>query len=145
MHFNIVLVSPIYQHASAIGDICPLPPEISSPSHPITPPLGCHRAPGLSLLCHTTNSHWLSILHMVRHMFQCYFLNLSYHLLHPLCSQVFSLWLCLHCCPENRFISTIFLIPNTSINIQYLLYDLLCIIGSRFIHFIRIDSNAVYG
>ena len=33
-----------------------LPPP--TPSHP----LGCHRAPGLSSLNHTANSHWLSIL-----------------------------------------------------------------------------------
>ena len=73
------------------------------------------------------------------------FLSSTHPLFSPLCPQVCTLGLRLHCCPENRFISTIFLIPNTSINIRYLLYDLLCIIGSRFIHFIRIDSNAVYG
>ena len=43
--------------------ICPLPP------------LGCDRDLGLSSLCHTANSHWLSVLHMVMYMFQCYPLN----------------------------------------------------------------------
>ena len=34
--FNVVQVFAIYQHESAIGDICPLPPEFSShlPPHP---------------------------------------------------------------------------------------------------------------
>ena len=125
MRFNIVLVSPIYQHESAIGDICPLPPEISShlPPHPtpsrlsqstrFEPPVSYNKFP--LAICFTYGND----------MFQCYSLNLSYHLLHPLCSQVCSLCPCLHCCPENRFISTIFLIPNISINIRYLLYDLL--------------------
>ena len=47
-------------------------------------PLGCHRAP-IYLLCHTADSHGLSILHMVMYMFQCYSLNLSLPLLPPLC------------------------------------------------------------
>ena len=33
--------------------------------NPHSTPLGCHRAPDLSSLRHTANSHWLSILHMV--------------------------------------------------------------------------------
>ena len=38
-----------------------------------------------------------------------YSLNLSYHLLPLLCPQVCSLYLCLHWCPANRFITTFFL------------------------------------
>ena len=42
---------------------------MSSPSwtsfSPHPTPLGCHRAVGLSSLCHTANTHQLSILHMV--------------------------------------------------------------------------------
>ena len=48
--------------------ICPLPLEPLSSSHP----LQCHRALNLSSLRHTANPHWLSILHMVIFMSQCY-------------------------------------------------------------------------
>ena len=50
--------------------MCPLHPEPPShlPPHP-TPP-GCHRAPALGALCHTSNLHWLSVLHTVMYMFQ---------------------------------------------------------------------------
>ena len=40
---------------------------------------------------------------------QCSSFNLSHPLLPHLCPWVCSLWLCLQCCHENRFISTIFL------------------------------------
>ena len=45
--------------------MCPLHSEASShlPPHPIPP--GCHSALAFHALCHTSNSHWLSILHMV--------------------------------------------------------------------------------
>ena len=45
------------------------------PLHPT--PLGCHRAPGLSSLHHIAKFHWLSILHRVMYMFQCYSFNSS--------------------------------------------------------------------
>ena len=50
--------------------ICPIPLEPPShlPSHPT--PQGCHST-GLSSLCHTENSHWMSILHIVMYMFPC--------------------------------------------------------------------------
>ena len=41
----------------------PLEPPSHLPSHPTT--LCCHRAPDLSSLRPTANSHWLAILHMV--------------------------------------------------------------------------------
>ena len=59
----------------------------------INHPLGCHTVPGLSSLCPTANSHWLSVLHMEMYMFQCYSLNSSHSLLSPLCPQVCSLYL----------------------------------------------------
>ena len=49
--------------------------------HPIL--LGCYRARALGALLHVSNSHWLSILHMVMYMFQCYSLNSS-HPVYPL-------------------------------------------------------------
>ena len=83
---------------------------LEAPSHlvPHHAPLGCHGTLGWALF-HTPNSHLLSILHMVMYIFPCYSLNLSHSLLLPLCPQVCSLYLHLHCCPANRFISTIFL------------------------------------
>ena len=41
-----------------------LPPH--RPPHPTL--LGCHRALVIGSLCHTANSHWLSISHMVMYM-----------------------------------------------------------------------------
>ena len=50
----------VHQHESAIGVyIFPLP---SWTSLLLPTRLGCHRALDLSCLCHTANSHWLSIL-----------------------------------------------------------------------------------
>lgn len=50
---------------------------VFSPLEPLTShptPLGCHRAPGLSSLSHTANSHGLSALH-TQCMFPCYSLH----------------------------------------------------------------------
>ena len=85
--------------------ICPLP-RTSDPTVPLS---GCHRTPGLNSLHHTANSHWLAILNMVIYMFQHHSFNSSHPLLSTLGPQVCSLCLHLHCCPANRFISTIFL------------------------------------
>ena len=78
-----------------------LPP----PPHPT--PLGCHRAPDWAVCAikqFPTN-------YFTYGMFHCYFLTLSHPLLPPLCSQICSLCLHLYSCPENGYISTIFLIP----------------------------------
>ena len=89
------MVSAIHQHESAIGIyISPFPIEPSSHLPPHPTPLGCHRALALSSLHHTTNSHWLSILHMVMYMFPCYFLISSHLLLPLLCPKFYPL--CLH-------------------------------------------------
>ena len=45
-------------------------PPFHLPPYPT--PLGCHRALGSSSLCHTANSHRLTVLHMVMCIFQCY-------------------------------------------------------------------------
>ena len=80
--------------------------NLSAIPHPI-PPSRLSQSTRLSSLCHSKSP--LSILYMVIFMFPCCSLNLS-HLLHPtLCPQVCSLCLNLHCCPENRFISAMFL------------------------------------
>jgi len=81
------MVFAIYQHESILG-IHMSPPFWTSlplPTHPT--PLGCHRALALGSLCYTLNFHWLSILHMVIYMFQCYSLISSCPLLPPLCPK----------------------------------------------------------
>ena len=107
--YNIVLVSAIYQRESAIGIYMhPPEPPFRSPSRP-TPSM-LSQSPGLNSLCHTENSHWLSVLYTVMYRFPCYSLSSSLSLLpppHPV-STVSSLCLCLHCCPASRFISVIF-------------------------------------
>ena len=86
-----------------------LPPSwVSLPPSPPSYPSGLSQSTRLSSLHDTANSHWLSILHMVMYMVQCYSLNLSHPLL-LLCPQVFCLCLCLYNCPTNRFIGIIFL------------------------------------
>ena len=55
------------------------------PPHPT--PLGCHRSPAWGSLRLTSNSHQLSVLHTVTHMFHCYSLNSSHPLLPPLCPK----------------------------------------------------------
>jgi len=146
-NYNIVLVSAIYQHESAISPL-PLEPLSNLLSHPT--PIGCHRAPTLGSLHHTANFQRLSILHTVMYMFQCYSPKTSHPLLPPLCQKVCSL--CLHalCCLSNRIISTIFLdsiyiYVCVCVNIQFFFsfwFTSLCVIGPTFIPLIRIDSNA---
>ena len=63
-----------------IGHRCTSVPSIQHTSpHPLL--LGCHGAPALGALLHASNSTWLSMLHVVMYMFQCYSLNSS----HPVC------------------------------------------------------------
>ena len=105
--YNIVLVSDIININQPQVYTCPLLPESASHFPPCPTPLGCHRALGLSSLHHTENSHWLSILHLV---VLCLSTTLgSSHPLLLLCPHECPLCLFLHCCPANRFISTIFL------------------------------------
>ena len=58
---------------------------------------------------HTSNSHWLSILHVLICMLQCYSLKSSHPFLLPLSPKVRSSRPCLLCCPSGRIVSTIFL------------------------------------
>ena len=79
----------------------PLPP----PSHPIS--LCCPRATALRPLLHSLNLHWLSVLHMVIYMFQCYFFKSSHPCLLPQSPIVCSLHLCLFCCLASRIVINI--------------------------------------
>jgi len=116
---------------------------LETPPHlpPLPTPSCCHRA--LASPHHALNSHWLSILHMVIYMFQCYSLKTSHPLLPLLCPEVCSSCLCLLCCPACRIVSTIFLDY-----IYMLIFDIclsltsLYMIGSRFLHLNWTDSNA---
>ena len=87
---------------------CVLHPEPPShlPAQPI--PEGCPSALALSALFHASNLDWLSILHMVTYMFQCYSLKSSHPRLLPQ-SPKSILYSCVSCCLAYRFIITIFL------------------------------------
>ena len=106
--YNVVLVSAIHHHESAIG-IHRYPLLLAAPSHlpPHPTPLGHHRAPNWAPCIIQQILTGCLFLHVV-YMFQRYSLNLS-HLLPPLCPHVYPLHLCLYSCLANRFISTIFL------------------------------------
>ena len=65
----------------------------------------------------------------------------------PLVHMFFSLHLCLCFCFVNKIVYTnfFFQIPHMYVNIYFSLSDLLCsIIGSRFIHLIRTNSNVFF-
>ena len=83
-------------------------PELPShlPPHPILQ--GWPSAPGLSVLFHTSNLDWSSLLNMIIYKFQCYSLKSSHPCLFPQRSKVCSLYLCLFCCLARRVV-TIFL------------------------------------
>ena len=130
--YTIVLVSAIQQPKSAAG-IHMFPPSWI----PLPSPSRLSQSTGLSSLCHTINSHLLSILHMEMYMFSCYSLSLSHPLLLLLCPQVCSLHLCLNGCSAYRIISIIIL--DSICICYYTVFVFLWltspwIIGSRFIH-----------
>ena len=62
-----------------------------STSHP-SQPSRWSQSPGLSSLSHTTNSHWLSVWHMVVYMFLCSSLHSSHPLLPTYHHRVHSLF-----------------------------------------------------
>ena len=143
-----MLVPAMYQYESAT-DIHMFPPAWITPPAP-TPfhpsRLSQGWAPTVSSLYHTANSNWLSILQMVMHIFSVLLFQFFHLFPSPTVSQVCSLCLHLHCCPANRFISTIFLVyVYICINIWHLFFSFwftsFYIISSRFIHLIRTDSN----
>ena len=109
MFYNLVLLSATHQHESAIGTHMSFPLWASFPFPIPSHPPRLSQSTGLSSLCHTAHSCLLSVLHMVVYMFAYYSLSSSHPLLPPLCPQVCFVCLHLHCCPANRFISTIFL------------------------------------
>ena len=89
--------------------VCPTIPNSRSHLHPHPIPLGWPRRPALSVLLHTSNLHWSSVLHMVIYTFQCYSLISSHLHLLPHSPKVCSLHLCLFCSLAYRIVVTIFL------------------------------------
>ena len=148
MLYRILLFSVKPHHESAIG-IHKSPPFWTSLLFPS--PLHLTRlmqSPCLSFLSHTENSHWLSILHMVMQVSLLLFPYISPSPSLSLCLLVYSLRLFLHCCLVNKFFSTLSLDSiSMCVRIRYLSFTFwltsLCIVGSRFIHFIRTDSNVL--
>ena len=61
LFYYIVMVSPIYQHESAIGTHVSPHPEPSSHTPPHTTPPGFSRAPALGARLHALNWHWSSV------------------------------------------------------------------------------------
>ena len=112
----------------------------SSPHHP----LRLSQSTSFVSLYHMANFPCLSALHMIIYVFQCYSLKSSLLLLPPLSPKVCPLCLHILCCPANR----IFLDSIYMHYIWYLLFSFwltsLCIIGSKFIHFIITDSNEFF-
>ena len=122
-----------------ISSLWNLPPT----SHPIPPLQGCHRAPDVSSLFHTADSHWLSILHMVMYFNAA--LPVRPTLSFPYCVHKSVLYVCVSVTALQIGSSAPSLyIPYICVNIQYLfsLTTSLCIIGSTFFHHIRSNSNA---
>ena len=111
----------------------------SLPSPTSSHPSRLLQCPGLSSLSHTTNSHWLSILHMV---YASVLLSQWAHLLsHSVCKSV--LYVCISIAAlQIWFTSTIYMLMYAI----YLFFSFwltsLCRTGSRFIHLTRTDSNS---
>ena len=79
------------------------------------------------------------------YMFQRYWLRSSHSPLLPVCPKVWSLCLCLLCCPLGRITITMFLESiYIFINIWHLYFSFwltsFCIIGSRFIYLIHVPQ-----
>ena len=127
--------------------LCPLPPEPPShlPPHPIPP--GCHRAPALGSLHHTSYSHWLSGLPMVIYI---YVSKLFSQIIPPFPSPSGLFWVqksvlcfCFFCCPACRitcatFLDSTYVHQYTTLVFLFLTYSL-CVTGSGFTHLIRTD------
>ena len=108
--YNIGLISVTHQHELAIGVHTSSPFWISLPPPTPSHPSRLSQSPSLGSLSHIAHSHWLPIYIC---WCICFHAALS---IHPTLSflpltlvRKCSLCLCLHGCPANRFISTIFL------------------------------------
>ena len=93
----------------------------------------------VSILCHSF------ILHMLMYVFQCYFLNTYHCHLLPLSPEVFSLYLCLICCPACGLINLLkfhtYVLILSIFFLCFLFQTLFCIRNSKFIYLIGTESN----
>ena len=69
--YNVVLVSAIHQHVSAVGIYMSLPSWPSLPSPTPSHPSRSSQSPSLSSLSHAAYFHWPSILYTVMCLFPC--------------------------------------------------------------------------
>ena len=161
----------IHQHESTTG--VHEFPILNPASHlpPYTIPLGHPSAPAPSILYHASNLDWWFISHTILYMFQCHSPKSSHPCPLPQSPKVCSINLCLFCCLANRVIIIIFLNSIYICSVQFSSFQFsrsvvsnslrphelsmlywcfsfwltsLCIIGSSFIHLIRIDSNVFF-
>ena len=126
-------------------------PSLLNPLPPPTPPHPSRlsKSTGLSSLSHVVTSHWLSVLQMVVYIFPCYSLHSSRALLpFPVPASLLSVCISIAALQVGPSVPS-FSIPYIHVNLQYLFFSFrltsLCIIGSKFIRFIRTDSNALQG
>ena len=133
-------ISHRYTYVPSLLNLPPTP----TPSHSSR----LSQSTSLSSLSHTANSHWLSTLQRVVYMLPHCSLSVppspSTHL--PTCVHKSVLYVCVSIAALQIGSSVLsFQIPYISINIWYLFFSFwltsLCIIGSRFNHLIRTDSN----
>ena len=127
--------------------MCPhpelLPPQPPSPSIP----QGHPSVPALSTLSHALNLDCRSISHMVIYVFQCYSLKSSHSCLLPESKSLFFISVSFAVLDIGSLLPS-FWIPYICVNILYWCFSFwltsLCIVGSRFIHPIRTDSNVFF-
>ena len=129
------------------GCTCVPHPEVPSQLPPYPIPPGHPSALALNILSHASNLDWLSISPMEIYMFQCYSLKSSHPFL-LLQIQKSVLYICVsYAALQVGLLVLSFWIPYICINIQYFSFFLwltsLSIIGSRLIHLISTDSNAL--
>ena len=134
-------LSRVYIHMFPI--LNPSPSSLPLPSLWVIP---VHQ-PRASCIMHQT---WTgdSFHYMIFYMFQCHSPISSHPCPLPQSPKDCSIHLCLFCCLVYRVIVTIFLnsiyMHYYSVLVFSFLLTSLCIIGSSFIHFIRIDSNVFF-
>ena len=126
---------------------CTCAPHPEPPSHlpPHAIPLGHPSAPAPGILYPASNLDWWFVSYMMLYMFQCHSPKSSPPLPLPQSPKDCSIHLCLFFCLAYKVIVTIFLIPYICISILYWCFSFwitsLCIIGSSFIHLIKINAH----